>query len=360
MADAKRITVGSPVSGSVAAVSLGTFILDQSTDAYEVIFQAPEAITITKLGFLTSAKTGTATTWKISLQGVDGTTGNPDGTIKGGGSPASATFDNTGVTAGVFAWFTLANSYTCARGDYLSVVIAYDSGTTPSVGVNDLTVNSTSAIPGAINFPYGITNNAGTRTKLTTSMAVFGYASSTKAYGLPLKAGLNQSYSSGSSPAIWAMRFLLPSGWGSTFQVVGVRCIFAPPAAATTSTTMRLYGGTTVLQDVTIDTEIMSGASTNRAMEFYFDESTLSDLSFGSEYRLAFAPVSGTIAVRGMTVDTASDFDAYPLGQSVYVSSLSAGTWTDVTTSRFFCELILADWTVAAGGAILSRVFTGY
>src|SRR5438105_4685448 len=90
MADAKYLLInpGYQVGSSYVPTS---FALDQTTDQIEYIFQAAEAITITRLGFRYGTRTGTPPTYQVSLQGVDGT-GVPDGTVKGGGSPASATF----------------------------------------------------------------------------------------------------------------------------------------------------------------------------------------------------------------------------------------------------------------------------
>ncbi len=117
MADAKQMLLGAPAPVRTA-LSFSNFSLNQNTDQLEFVFQAPEAITITKLGYRYGVRTGTCPTYIHSLQGV-GTDGNPDGAVKGGGSPASKTFTPPADTTfnGLFKYNTLDNAYTCARGE---------------------------------------------------------------------------------------------------------------------------------------------------------------------------------------------------------------------------------------------------
>ena len=164
MADALKMSVGSPWLVT-ATPGVTAFTLNQSTDQAEFILDSVANGSITRVGFRPSAKNGTATTWKISLQGGDGATGNPDGTVKGGGTPASATFTNAALTAGSWIWITLDNAYTIAYGESFSIVIAYDSGTAPSAGVNDVSVSMASGVTTGHGRPYYITNDNGTRVK---------------------------------------------------------------------------------------------------------------------------------------------------------------------------------------------------
>src|SRR5262245_37730924 len=94
MADAFQLAMGSPVQVT-ATLSLTNFDLNQSTDQLEFIFQAREGVQIRSLGIRLNTQT-LSPNYKISLQGVNAS-GNPDGVIKGGGTPASAVFNPTSL-----------------------------------------------------------------------------------------------------------------------------------------------------------------------------------------------------------------------------------------------------------------------
>lgn len=349
-------TFGSPGPFSQIAPSGTTFTLDATTDAFEVIFRAPEAATLTRAAISSpsSAPAGTATTWAIGLQGV-GSTGVPDGTWLGGGTPAKATFTNTSVTASAVNWFNFANSYACTRGQLMALVVQYDSGTAPSAGVNDLPLVTTHSWAPIFGFPYPITNNGGSRTRLTTSPPLCGVGSASKAYLYPARsAAFSTGFNSGSTPDEYAMRFVVPADWCSTYSVAGVRFMGQFPAAASNNTLVRLYDGTTVLQTVDFNTDAIQSAGNTRVFELYFTDTTLATLTAGSVYRVGFAPqTANNIIIRGITFTAAADNEAFPNGDEVYMSSRTdSGSWTDDDTSRLICELILVDLAEPAGGSV--------
>lgn len=333
-----------------AAGALTTFALDQNADAFENVFQTPDAITITKLGInfasFTAGFVGLSPNYKISLQGVD-SSGNPDGTIKGGGSPASKEFNATGWSNNTFHWITLDNAYTCSRGEYLALVVKYSSengGASPDGSFDFITLNVTATYLVNFRFPYGISNNSGSRTRLTTFPSIYGYGSSSKKYGNPYQTALSQSIT---GSAEFGAVFTLPAAWGNTFKVAGLK--FFSTAAAAGGLTVTLYDGgaagdTTVLQNASYDTDL-SQATTAGIRTIYFDESTLSTLKYGSTYRVAIGASSGTHTLSGIVLGAADDADAFPLGQSAYGTTRSGGNWTDATTNRPFIELILDDLT---------------
>lgn len=349
MADALKMRWGGPVAMGLTGALAGV-TLNQSTDAAEFIFQVPEAVTITKIGMRQSSITGTPPDYKLSLQGVDAS-GNPDGTIKGGGSPASVTITPGAGDTGAFAWKTLDNSYAASRGEFLAIVFAYtgsktiDSSNRVSWSLNVGTLERN-------NFPYATFNDNGSRTRYETS--IFGYASASKAYGFPAKDCSTLAYNSGSSPNEYAMAFNIPTTFCATYTVVGVRFPILPGASTTLDA--KLYSGTgagdtTVLQSVTFDSDVVQAAATMKVVELYFDESTLSTLNAGSGYRLSIVPGSATNqTLVYVDVSAVADWDAMPYGQQVWTSTRAGGNWTDVTTRRLVMELILADVTQAAGG----------
>lgn len=363
MADARHLFLN-PGFEIGAAVTYTNFALDQTTDQLEVIFQADRAMTITKMAVRYGVRTGTPPTYKISLQGVDDTTGNPDGTIKGGGSPASTTFTPPADATWDATWreLTLDNSYTATRGEKLSLVVAYSAGTVDGSNFSSLSSQDSIGLyrqlPG---LPYAITNNAGTRAKVSGNRPVFAYLAGTTVSGNPSLlawATAAANFTLNSTPDEIASAFTLPTGWGSSYKLAGV--VFTPavvPAGKTIK--VQLYSGTTVLQTVTIDSDDVARTS-NAPIRAIFTDVSLTALSFGTQYRVGLQPqdAAGNWTFGGLTVNANADWGAYPLGIDWYASTRTdAGAWTDVTTARLNLELILDD--ITGGGLLLSSGMTG-
>lgn len=327
--------------------------LDEATDQVEWIFQAREAATITRLGFRYGVRTGTPPVYKISLQGVDGS-GRADGTIKGGGSPCSKTFTPPADATwnSTWQWITADNSFAVARGDFLAIVIKNDSGTINGSNFSSFTT-ALNAYKSDGGIPYAVTFNAtGSVTTRAVSLPIFGYGSAGTAYGFPFIASTSLSINSGSTPDEVALAFTLPSGMGSTFQVLGARIGFQNLGAATTYKLI-LYDGTSVLQDVTVDSDI-TAAATRPHQVVYFDEVTLSTLTVGSTYRLAIQPQAATATpVLYQDVTAAADFASLPFGASWYWSQRTdAGAWSDTLTRRPMILPIVSAITATGGGLI--------
>lgn len=335
-----------PGFGIGVAWTATNFALDAATDAAEWIFQAAEAATITRLGFRYGARTGTPPTYTISLQGVDAS-GNPDGTIKGGGSPASVAFTPPADTTidGLWQWKTLANSYVCTRGEFLSIVIARTSGVIDGSNNSSFTTNdSMSAYAGADSLPYAIQNNAGVRTRQNTR-AVFGYGSAGKVFGQPAQAAFsNAALTQASTPDELATRFILPRGWGQSYQLRGV-AVRAILGAGKTLKAI-LYSGTTAIATATLDTDATATAASSRVIRLMFQDAVLPVLAFGTEYRIGFQPqdAAGAYTFTGVTQASNAEWGAYPLGTEWYMSSRTdLGAWSNDDTTRLFCELLLGD-----------------
>lgn len=354
MSSAFRTSIGGLLTPS-GAYSASTFALNQSNDKEAFVFKAQEAISIARAGFNATAKNGTGVTWKISLQGVDATNGNPDGTIKGGGSPVSKTFTNSSVSIGTapgdFNWFTFDNPYTCARGEDLAIVIEPSSGT-PGSGTDDLTIGYQGGWTTSWGGPYVAQTDAGVTTKPSTGLPTFGYGTSSIAYGNPIKEALAQSFSSSSSPKVYGLKFTVPTTWWSTFRVVGARVMFSTPGA-TNAFELRLYehGNGTALQTKAVDEDIVQAAGP-RNYNIFFSDSSLATLNAGTAYYLMIAPTTtGNISLRGLTQASVDDWAPWPFGTNASLASFDGtSTFTPITTSRPFMEAILEDITAPLSG----------
>ncbi len=335
------------------APTVTNFTLNQTTDQLEVIFQAFEDATITRLGLRQGTVTGTAPSYKISLQGFDAS-GLPDGTIKGGGSPASTTFTPVAGGNNTWAWKTLDNSFAVTRGSFYAWVIAYNSGTID--GSNNCSFGSFSSVGVSPGLPFPIQNDAGSRTK-QAGTPIFGYGSTGVAYGTPGNAFSASNFNSGSTPDEKASLINIPTTWCSTYKIVGAA--WYGSSAAGTAYDLKLYDtdGTTVLQSINLDTDADEATGGRRRMVF-FDESSLSSLVAGSSYRLAIVPGGTNIALAAFSVGATADLDAYAGGASICQGSTraDAGSWTNDNLTRYGINPILADITAPSsggGGAII-------
>jgi len=339
--NAKLLPLGGGPIHQFGGSGISTYAVDLATDQMEWIVQAPEAAVITRLGYLPITITGAQPTYRISIQGVTGATGFPDGVVKGGGSPASATFVPSG--AGVWAWVTLDNPYTVARGEFFSIVIDYSSGV---IGASNFTAFGYTFTNGATSgFPYSIFNAAGVRTKVSTQ-PIYGFAGATRVFGVPFSgtscAGPS-SVSSDTTPDETGLRFIVNSCNWMYYSVAGIRASVVSGLAAKTIKFI-LYDGTTPIQDVTYDTDHNFVASAARAAVYHFDEATLAVLRAGKEYRVTAQPQDTAVGFNWhvMKVAAAADLDAYPGRQNwFYTERTNAGAWTDTTTIRPVISLIL-------------------
>lgn len=356
MADASLIAIGAPFDPDTVGTTFTAFALDVATDTLEWIFQAPSAITITRLGFRYGLRTGTPPTYRISLQGVDAT-GIPDGTIKGATNNALKTFTPPADTTwdALWQWQTLTESYTCARGEWLSIVIDYSAGTVN--GTNNSTFTSIQSFGGnRQGHPYAIHNNAGTRTRQTAGNPIYGYSSASVSYGNPAESITFTAFSSGGTNE-YGITFNLPAGWGSTYKVLGIKWFGTTANGAGDSCTISLYDADadpgTVLQQIVYGWDRNQTTGNTRVQTVYFDETTLSDLLFGTTYHIGIKADQASVAmtVGMLNLDAAADRAPWPGGTNFNGCSRSGTVWFEDTASRALIALILADWTEPAAGS---------
>lgn len=310
-------------------------------------------MTITRLGFRYGVRTGTPPTYKISLQGVDGS-GNPDGVDKTGASttftpPADATID------GLWQWKTIGTPYACTRGEYLAIVIAYSSGTVDGSNNSSFTRSDNNRITATqVGLPYVIQNDNGVRTR-PAGNPCFGYSSSSLIYGRPEQSFTTYTLTTGTTPDEVAVNFTIPASWVGSYQVEGA--IVGCNLTAAKSVKMFLYTGTTVLQTGTHDTDATAVAGSIQHATFRFQDSALTTLAPGAVYRLAFQPqdAAGNEVFYGITQASSSEWQAYPVGTNVFVSTRTdAGAWSDDTATRLQCAIILKDITKPSPGIIVA------
>lgn len=346
MADFKYLTLGAAQPLGATGNTMTSYTFVNNTDQVEAIFQVPDnhgsrTMTITQVGYRSTA-VGTGTpNFRMELQGVTAA-GIPDNTIKGAGNSAfTADFAFTGTNA--FNWVALGTPYTANCGDFLAWVFKYRSGT---INGQQIGVNYASA--GSQAFPLQITNVATVRTR-NLGVPIMGIGTSSFKFGFPLQSITATAFSTTTEKG---MAFTIPSTFLSTYKVAGARFQVTLPAAGK-SELISLYQGTTSLQSLTLDTDVLQANANTRQFTVWFQDAALATLSGGVEYVIAIAPQDAlnNIALSTWDVATADDLEAFPGGQAWYAVTRATGgatAFTPVLTSRPMVELIISDWTVPA------------
>ena len=348
-----------PLLGFAAFAPLPTDLpLDASGDRIGAVIQCPLANAITKVAVWVDRVVGTSPTYKVSLQGVTAS-GLPDGTVLGGGSPASATFTASGTDTPQI--ITLDNSYTPSLFDSISIVIEYDSGTIDASNFADFAVYHGGGFYKEFT-SYAVQDfSTGTWSK-PAGLPVIACGTSSEWFGeLVFRPGTQAAYSNASSPNERGMKFTLPARY-STFPLYGVSFLSIGWTAGGT-VTLSLYegsavGDTTATATATIDTDLITS---NRPSVAYFD--SIISLSGGTTYRISLRPDS-TNTIRNIYADCSVDNTLFQLGAfegSASATSRGGGNWTDDADQREWFSLIYNedDVTYSSGGIPIARGMHG-
>ena len=343
------------VNSNPYTVANGTLNLSASNSAMEYIFQALSTEPITHVGFYCAAIVGTTPNYKASIQGVN-TAGTasafPNGTIKGGVSPASKVINPSalGWTAGTFKWVALDNAYTPAVGELLSYVLTYDSGTIDAANYLR-TGDAISNLLFGQSLPRGISNSAGTRTHRTTGVCSGGWRTESGRYGC---GGLVALLASGSASLTseQAIKFTVPSSISSTRLVaINLNPAFGDPSS---NWTLKGYAGGNVTDTTAAWTDTIPRyvSPFNGGIVFYLASPWT--LTGGSTYRVSLSSSGQTLVYADVTevedwgtLDTASPWST----AGICYSTRSGGNWTDTLTRRPQMNLWFDNTTYAGGGA---------
>ncbi len=348
MADASRLRFGFPFPSQGGNYTFVTRAINDTTSKAEWVDAAIEAMALSRIGFLMTARAGTPPLIKMGYQSVS--SGAPSGTYLGGGSPASVVINPASYAAGTWNWVNLDNTVSVARGDVLGGVIEYSSGTAD--GSNNATFAVAVPTGEVFNFPYGIVNASGVRTN-QSSRPVYGYGSASAAYGSPLQSAATQSFNSGSTPDEYGLAFTVPSGATGTYTVAMVAAELGLNGGHTTNFT--LYENTTALQSIAFDTSNSSAiAGTLRQFAAPWSNSSLVTLTAGTEYIVAMAPGDSTNqSLRVLTQASASDWAAYPGRTNCRLATRTNGlAWSYDATKRPMMAVEFAAMTASGGGSV--------
>lgn len=320
------------------------FINTESLKVYWC-FQPKEPATITHLGFCPDVVRGTPPVYRISLRDLD-VDGNPSAYL------VSRFFTPDASMVNHFTWVKLPTTYKARRGEWLCVSVEYYSGYISSNNCMRLRVIlGDPDMNGWWPFMYGPETYAGSvsgRGNRTSCHGIFGYKSTSRSYGFPIKAVLNTQFN---SPAQKGLRIFLGSGFGKSYKILGSIFEGKTYSIAGQSFDMILYDAlNTELNRIHWEGNIGARPTWNGSpTKLVFDDATLATLSFGKEYFLAFAPTQSDSGFALATFEVEENFDmtAFPGSSNFYlVERASPGdVWTRVRTQRPVIDLVLDDWS---------------
>lgn len=310
--------------------------LDNTADRLALVFIAPKDGNISTIDFALGSVGGASgnVTVDVRVETVDGTTGNPTGTLWAANTNATATVafndDNTWKSV------TLTSSATVSRGDTVAIVLNPLVFTTVTncqiMKFQDVTAGTT----------YGtadLTGGGYTKAVATYSF-IAGYDDTTyePIYNVfPARVVTTTSFNSGSSPPVRGMKFQVP------FKC-RVNGMWAWMALASTSSDFdaKIYSsdGSTVLASHSFDATNSQSGTTSIITVLPFDDTVT--LSVNTNYYLSIEPTSANnVTLYTGTLPSNAKMDAWPGGKNMFLSTLTSGTWTDTDTERPFMGILL-------------------
>jgi hypothetical protein len=324
---------GSPFVTTAAADVLIT--LDGSGDKIASVFISETASAITHVGYRQGAATGTPPTYRLSIQGVD-SSGNPDGTIKGGGSPASGTFTPTAGEDGEWVWIALTNSYTPALGELLSIVLDYSSGTVD--GSNFITaVRSSTGIQGQGGFPYSLADTTGSWTK--ASGGFWGYKTASARYGHYCQATSMETITTSGHRR--ALAFTFAGEGASDYKLLGGNFFLDFPASGNVKFGLWSAGG--LLASVTLGSSQVASSTVDRVCHIYFD--TQPTLTPGTKYYLGVEADGNAFEVGNFAFAEADDIAAWTQSTELALATFDGSSWTETATQTPMFQPVIQSVT---------------
>lgn len=315
-----------------------TSVVDANTESSWQMCAAAEDMTgLDQLGVYISAMTGTPNV-ELALQGVNATTGAPDGSDVIDTAPGT-------VTGGAWNWIATTTTFTWGKGVNRYI------GLRDGAGGNDLGASHNVTIRGldfiSSRFPPGI---PGPGTTLNASDKFFFAArnsSTGKMVGLPFSSLAEITWTSGANNII-GQKFVAPlSG-----TPVGCRLSCLPNTANQTFR-VGIYdtSGAAVCESETIEEDWGNNLTTG-GWSGIFMFATQAALSSGTTYYLGMKSVSAH-SPKLMVVQVADNthLDVLPGGKACVRSGWNGSVWADTDTESVqYGEIYFGSITAASGG----------
>lgn len=344
---APRLVLINGMDSFIATISSTT--INAIGDGIASAFQAPESFTLSEVGFYIASVTGSPGNLRVSVQGADSSAnGEPDGTVAGGGSPASVTFATPSA-----GWnrVTLDNAHAVTRGDILSVAVESISGTWDGSNFVSLSHGAGPTHESGFGRSYSKPSTSWVR---NNQLSVISAGNGTLDYVGHGVYDINTADypvdGNGSFEEV-GLKFTVPDD-GVSYTLEGVGFFYSTTAAA--GYTHNLYSGgaagdTTPAISQAYDEQL--GSEGTQLHTTWLD--TAQALTNGATYRVALRQTSTTATSQFYTY-TLGDNDAR-LGESngwdMSLSHRTSGNWTDVALEIPVCWLWMTAEAAGGGGS---------
>lgn len=339
---------------TTASMSNQTFSIDATSDFAAWGMFLDDDMLITHVGFNIVSGTLTAT-FQVSIQGAtgNGQTGfHPDGSIKndGGGDASTTVTLSTG-----WNWVALDNDYQGSRGEALSIVLEYDSGTL-GAGPNVLLgYNCRDNI--GIPCGHSSTDSGVSWSNDPQNLTICSFRSATERNWLPVEDFTLANPSMAVDDFI-AQEINIPTALCSTYKIRGVMC--GRFASSNGTRELELWNTSdTILQTTVVDRamRVAPTVANDKWGMYIFDDTTLDELDAGTTYYIGIKGAGSLL--EGWQFPSQADMVSQPMESTslgIRVYDDSAGTWDTTTWQdyRWHMALLLDEITppVAGPGAI--------
>jgi hypothetical protein len=333
--------------------SFSTEILDGATDEIAAGYVVNSTDAITHIGVRVGGAVQSPPIYQVSLQGMS-STGFPDGTILGGGSPASATFNPAAWAINTFHWVALDNPYTPTVGQIVMPVVEYSSGTIG--GSNRIfLVRGWTNIVDSSRFRGLFTTGNWSSGNSATGRPGLAIRTANARFGIVAINNTPTAVDLGTNGHRDAIKFTLPDFF-STLTCHGLRVGINTPSSGTFKLGIWNASGTELAAEtITVGTL----ATTNDSI-ITCGFSAPVTINPDTTYYAGIERISTACGLVHAELSEANDQLAYPLGTAACRATWNGSAWTDNTTFRpLSLELLISDITGGGGGASFPLIGPG-
>lgn len=327
------------MTGVTASLAFSSMLINAAGEKAAFVFRIRKGGTIDHVGFMVNAASNPQDL-RVSLQDVDTTTGDPDGT-------QDQFRDVTGIAANTYFTTGLITSdgtdggvkRTVSPGDLLAIVIEFAST------VGNLNIAQDIDNRGDVNFPYRDFFTSSWSPGVARMVGHIEYDDGSYEQGWNfLCADLMSTtvFNSSSTPDERALKFSLPfdcqiAGFWS-YSDIDNDCDFVLYNAASTA-----------ISTTSVTQQVQQNPTNARPFFHYFD--TPHTYNAGDVMRLSMKPGASNSSSYEFESPSAALMAANELGTDAVLSTRAlAGAWTDDTDRRPYLGLILSQLDDGAGG----------
>ena len=341
--------IGSVPSTCATSGSVRLKNLNGAVDEYGALMYAQTTDPITHVGVKIFSDAGTPPTYKVSIQG--NASGFPDGTIKGGGSPASATFETSTWDGYSFHWIELDNSYTPSSvNEEIWVVIEHDSGTIDTSNYSHFVkaFRSLFQMDRGLNLAADTTNNWSTKTSEASPSPAIGLRTASERFGYVADSNNMRVITTISTNGHrQAIKFEIANA--VTIDAISIMA----DIEASGDVTFGIWNSAgTLLASATTDATSFSG--TLSIYRYTLSLASPYTLDAETTYYIGIERVSASCSLPYTDYTESDDRLTTPLGTDACFSSWDGSSWTDVLTRvPYNIGLHVTDVATSGGGSVI-------